>query len=370
MGDAFAGNYRDRRVLITGHTGFKGSWLSHWLLRLGARVSGIALAPPSGPSLFGELRLAARLDHRVIDLRDAVALSAAVREIRPDAVFHLAAQPLVRQAYRDPQGTFEVNVGGTVNLLEAVRACPDVRACVVVTTDKCYDNREWPWGYRECDPLGGHDPYSASKAAAELAVASWRHSFFAAGGTRLASARAGNVIGGGDWSPERIATDVIAACAANGTVRLRNPMATRPWQHVLEPIAAYLHLGSRLLDGDGASFAQAWNIAPDDADIIPVERLARLMVAAWGAGTVEVDAPGSHPHEAGLLKLDGSKTRVQLGWHGVWDVAEAVTRTVAWHRFHLAGGDCRAVCDQQIDDYGATARKRGLSWPSPVADHR
>ena len=370
MSASFAGAYRGRRVLVTGHTGFKGSWLAHWLLRLGAEVGGIALAPATSPNLFDLLSLSGRLRHRLIDIREGAALTAALADFKPEVVFHLAAQPLVRAAYRDPKTTFDTNVGGTVNLLEALRTVGGVRACVVVTTDKCYENREWPWGYRECDPLGGHDPYSASKAACEIAVASWRRSFFADGGPWLASARAGNVIGGGDWSTERIATDVIAACATNGAVHLRNPGATRPWQHVLEPLAAYLHLGARLLGADAARYAEAWNIAPDDDDVVSVERLSRLMVTAWGAGRVEADPATGHPHEAGLLKLDGSKTRSQLGWHGAWNVAEAVARTVAWHRAHLAGDDCRPITDAQIDAYVEAARTCGLAWAGNATDSR
>jgi len=362
MDDPFASTYRGRRVLVTGHTGFKGAWLSSWLLRLGAQVHGVALAPSTTPSLFTLLNLARRLDHRVIDIREDEPLRLAVRDIRPEIVFHLAAQPLVRESYRQPKATFDTNVGGTVNLLEAIRATPGVRACVVVTTDKCYENREWSWGYRENDALGGHDPYSASKAAVELVVASWRRSFFSAGGPWLASVRAGNVIGGGDWSPERIATDVIAACAANGVVHLRNPLATRPWQHVLEPLSAYLHLGARLL-GDGAQpFADAWNIGPGDDDVITVEHLTRLLIEAWGAGSIQLDNHGAHPHEAGLLKLDGSKTRTHLGWHGAWNVTEAVRQTVAWHRSQLAGDDCTRITDGQIDAYVDTARQRRCAW--------
>jgi CDP-glucose 4,6-dehydratase len=362
MSAPFASAYHGRRVLVTGHTGFKGSWLAHWLLRLGAEVGGVALAPTTMPNLFGLLALGGRMRHRLIDIRDHAALGAEIAAFRPSVVFHLAAQPLVRAAYREPKPTFDTNVGGTVNLLEAMRAAGGVHACVVVTTDKCYENREWSQGYREDDALGGHDPYSASKAAAEIAVASWRRSFFAAGGPWLASARAGNVIGGGDWSPERIATDVIAACAVDGAVRLRNPAATRPWQHVLEPLAAYLHLGARLLGADGADFAEAWNVAPGEDDAVSVERLARMMIDAWGAGRVEADDASGHPHEAGLLRLDGGKARERLGWHGAWKVGEAVARTVAWHRAHLAGDDCRRISDEQIDAYVESARCCGLAW--------
>lgn len=359
----FRDAYRGRRVLVTGHTGFKGSWLSEWLLDLGAEVAGFSLAPNTSPSHFDLLRLSSRLKHIEGDVRDRQALERAVAEFRPEIVFHLAAQPLVRLSYAEPVMTWETNVMGTVNLLEAVRRCPSVKACVVVTSDKCYENREWPWGYRETEAMGGHDPYSASKGATELVVASYRRSFFKdPSGCRLASGRAGNVIGGGDWSADRIVTDFVKSILADKPLALRNPKATRPWQHVLEPLSGYLDLGSRLLAGGGESFADGWNFGPAEDSVVLVQDLARLLVGAWQRGEVVVDTTGNHPHEAGLLKLDCSKARQEMGWHGVWGVEETVRRVVAWYKEHSEGGDMTARTREQIQSYGEEARRRKLPW--------
>jgi CDP-glucose 4,6-dehydratase len=361
----FGGRFAGTRVLVTGHTGFKGSWLCEWLLGLGAEVTGIALEPDTEPSLFRLLGLERRLaGHRILDVRDHAALLATVREARPEIVLHLAAQPLVRLSYREPKATWDVNVGGTVNLLEAVRATPGVRACVVVTSDKCYENREQLWGYRESDAMGGHDPYSSSKGAAELAVASWRRAFLHdPTGCRLASARAGNVIGGGDWSPDRIVVDFVTAIAAGRPLRLRNPGATRPWQHVLEPLSGYLWLAARLLDEDGPRFADGWNFGPADASVSTVGDLANRLVAAWGSGRVETPGSAGQPHEAGLLKLDVSKAAALLGWHGLWDVQRTVTETVAWYRAHHTGGaDLAGLTRHQIAAYTADAQAADLAW--------
>jgi len=360
---AFGGFWRGRRVLLTGHTGFKGSWLAHWLLAEGAEVTGYALAPATNPALFDLLGLQTRLHHVVSDVRDHARLAAVVAEARPEVVLHLAAQPLVRLSYREPRATWETNVGGTVNLLEAVRATPSVRACVVVTSDKCYENREWVWGYREQEAMGGHDPYSSSKGAAELAVASWRHSFHGdPAACRLASARAGNVIGGGDWSADRIVTDFVLAIRAGQPVRLRNPHATRPWQHVLEPLSGYLHLAWKLAGDHGEDFAQAWNFGPADASVTTVESLARQLVAAWGAGEVEIDQSPKQPHEATLLKLDCSKAAQRLGWHGSWDVATTAERTALWYRAHYNGTAARALVDADLAAFRATAASHHQPW--------
>ncbi len=361
----FDGFYKGRRILVTGHTGFKGSWLSQWLIQLGAEVTGLALPPATTPSLFAELGLERFLTHHTADVRNAGAIASVLSTARPEIVFHLAAQPLVRESYRDPKSTFDINVGGTVNVLEAIRGTPGVAVCVVVTTDKCYENREWPWGYREIDPMGGHDPYSASKGAAELVVASYRRSFFAKNGLRIASARAGNVIGGGDWAKDRIVTDFIRRIGAGGDLELRNPKATRPWQHVLEPLSGYLHLARMLASDQGARFAEAWNFGPDDESVIPVEALARLLVKAWGAGRVITAAASHQPHEAGLLKLDCSKAAHELGWRGVWGVAQAVNQTVSWYRQHAESGDLAEITSRQISMYARDAAARGLPW----ADH-
>ncbi len=341
--------WRGRRVLVTGHTGFKGSWLCHWLLAEGAEVTGYALAPNTQPSLFNLLDLAGRLQHGEADVRDASALAAAVAKAEPEVVFHLAAQPLVRRSYREPRETWETNVLGTVNVLEAVRSCPAVRACVVVTSDKCYENREWVWGYRENEAMGGHDPYSASKGAAELAVASWRRSF--PGGARIASARAGNVIGGGDWCDDRIVTDFVKAILAGQPLRLRHPQATRPWQHVLEPLSGYLQLADRLCKPDGDRFAEAWNFGPAETSVTSVETLARALIAAWGAGTVEVEAAADRVHEACLLKLDCAKAATRLDWRGRWGMAETVQRTAHWYRDLAAGADARRLVDADLAAY-------------------
>lgn len=363
----FGDTLRGRRVLVTGHTGFKGAWLSHWLLNLGAEVTGVALAPNTDPALFSLLGLSGRLDHRVLDIRNASALAAVVAEVQPEVVLHLAAQPLVRLSYAEPRETWEVNVLGTVNVLEAVRTCPSVRACVVVTSDKCYENREQVWGYREADAMGGHDPYSASKGATELVAASYRRSYFHQEGTAvLASARAGNVIGGGDWAKDRIVTDFVAAIQAGRPLSLRNPGATRPWQHVLEPLSGYLHLASRLLQADGRTFADGWNFGPADASVTTVEDLARRLVATWGRGQVVIAADPAQPHEAGLLKLDCSKAAHRLGWRGVWDVAATVEHTVAWYRAQAEGSaDLLGLTNAQLTRYAADARQLGLSWALP-----
>lgn len=359
----FRGAYRGRRVLLTGHTGFKGSWMTEWLLSLGADVAGFSLAPDTVPSHFEILGLSGRLRHSEGDVRDPRAIADLVADFRPEVVFHLAAQPLVRLSYREPAATWSTNVMGTVNVLEAVRACPSTKACVVVTSDKCYENREWPWGYRENEAMGGHDPYSASKGAAELVVASYRRSFFHdASGCRLASGRAGNVIGGGDWSSDRIVTDFVKSILAGRPLALRNPRATRPWQHVLEPLSGYLDLGSRLLEPDGDRFAEGWNFGPAEESVVLVQDLARKLVERWGRGEVVVDTSGNHPHEAGLLKLDCGKARQELGWRGVWGVDETARRVVDWYKEHSEGGDMPSRTREQIAAYARDAASQALPW--------
>lgn len=359
----FGNVYRGKRVFLTGHTGFKGSWLSEWLLTLGADVAGFALAPDTDPSHFELLGLSRRMRHFEGDVRDPEALAKAVADFKPEVVFHLAAQPLVRLSYREPAATWASNVMGTVHLLDAVRACPSVKACVVVTSDKCYENREWPWGYRENEAMGGHDPYSASKGATELVVSSYRRSFFHdPAGCRLASGRAGNVIGGGDWSADRIVTDFVKAILSDRPLALRNPKATRPWQHVLEPLSGYLALGAVMMGPDGHAFAEGWNFGPSEDSVVLVQDLARKLVSHWGRGEVVVDTSGNHPHEAGLLKLDCSKARQAMGWHGVWGVDETARRVVAWYKEQSEGGDMFARTREQIESYCSEARKQGLPW--------
>ena len=361
------GFWRGRRVLITGHTGFKGSWLAHWLLREGADVTGFALAPATTPSLFNLLELQRHLTHIEGDVRDADRLAAEVAKARPEVVLHLAAQPLVRLSYREPRATWETNVGGTVNLLEAVRSTPSVRACVVVTSDKCYENREWVWGYREQEAMGGHDPYSSSKGAAELAVASWRRSFFtstlgSASNCRLASARAGNVIGGGDWSADRIVTDFVLSIQAGKPLRLRNPYATRPWQHVLEPLSGYLHLAWKLCQDDGPGLCEGWNFGPADSSVTTVEVLARALVDAYGSGEIEIARDAAQPHEAGLLKLDCSKAVARLGWRGLWDVTTTSRRTALWYQAQHAGTSATELIDDDLNAYVNDASRQRLPW--------
>lgn len=360
----FGGVFDGRRVLVTGNTGFKGSWLCRWLLDLGAEVSGLALPPAGDPALFTALVLGDRIDHFEVDVRDATAVCKAVGLIAPEVVFHLAAQPLVRASYADPKATWDINVGGTVNLLEAVRCCESVRSCVVVSSDKCYENREWVWGYRESDAMGGHDPYSASKGATELVVGSYRRSFFhGTAPCRLASARAGNVIGGGDWAADRIVSDFVRACAAGEDLALRNPHATRPWQHVLEPLSGYMTLAWRLLDEKRREVAaDGWNFGPSDASVVSVQELAEHLAAAWGGVGVSAAGNADQLHEAGLLKLDVSKAATGLGWRGIWDVPRTVAETVAWYRAHHDGDDVVAFTGCQLSAYAADAAELGLPW--------
>lgn len=357
MPEAF---WRGRSVLVTGHTGFKGGWLSLWLRALGAQVHGYALNPPTQPNLFDAARVLATLasDMRA-DLADLGRLRAAFAAARPEVVFHLAAQPLVREGYRDPLGTFATNVIGTAHVLEAARGTDSVRAIVVITTDKVYENLETGHAYRETDSLGGHDPYSASKAAAEIVTASYRRSFFEGddgGGTRVATARAGNVIGGGDWAAARLVPDCLRAFEKGEPVQLRRPDAVRPWQHVLEPLSGYLQLARKLVSPQGGKYAGAWNFGPDARDDRTVGDVAETVARLWGGGVRVVrSAAPEGPHEAGLLHLDSSRARSALGWMPRWRLDEALARTVAWHRAQTAGADMHAFCLQQIHNYEATA---------------
>jgi len=354
-----------RRVFLTGHTGFKGGWLALWLESMGAEVAGYALAPPAGPSLFSLTRKPGHGPHATLaDIRDAAALREAMTAFAPHTVFHLAAQPLVRQGYEQPVETFHTNVLGTVNVLEAVRACPSVGSVVVITSDKCYLNREWAWGYREDEPLGGHDPYSASKGCTELVVASYRQSFFETGadgarGPRIATARAGNVIGGGDRARDRLVPDILADLAAGRRVRVRSPKAVRPWQHVLEPLAGYLLLAERLAGEADVPPHRAFNFGPDEQGARTVEWIVERLCRAWQpAGDWYVDAAAG-PHEAHLLKLDSSRARGVLGWAPVWTLERTLQHIVAWQRAWQEGGDMRAFTLAQIDRYLEDARGGG-----------
>jgi len=354
--DVDPGFWAGRRVLVTGHTGFKGSWLCQWLHAMGADVTGFALDPPTTPSLFelaGVARLLAR-DQRG-DVRDAAALAEVVRQARPDVVLHLAAQPLVRESYLRPVETYATNVMGTVHLLDALRQSTGVRAVVNVTTDKCYENREWPWGYRETEPMGGYDPYSSSKGCAELVTAAWRRSFFPTErygehGVALASARAGNVIGGGDWAADRLIPDCLRGLGAGEQILIRSPGAIRPWQHVLEPLSGYLVLAQRLYC-EGPRFADAWNFGPTDEDARPVAWIVEELCRLWGGKAGFRVEAGDALHEAHYLKLDISKARTLLGWQPRWELRRALHSIVDWTKALQAGGEAAALCRAQIDAF-------------------
>lgn len=353
----FSDIYRGRRVLLTGHTGFKGSWLALWLHEMGAEVTGVALAPEGVPNHWDLLQVP--LDERRCDIRDAGALAAIVKGAQPELVFHLAAQSLVRRSYRKPLETWSTNVMGTANVLDACRQESSVRAIVVVTTDKCYENREWPWPYREIDHLGGHDPYSASKAAAELVAASFRSAFFSGGAAPLvATARAGNVIGGGDWSEDRLIPDLIRAMEREQSVEIRSSQASRPWQHVLDCLSGYLVLGQKLLTGEKA-YAEAWNFGPEPVDSCTVAEVLDKLRRHWRSLRWHVSTQ-SHPHETTLLCLDSAKARARLGWRCVWPLDTTLEKTAAWYQAWLNKGE--VISRQQLTEYIAAAAEAGLGW--------
>lgn len=355
--NSFSDGYRGRRVLVTGHTGFKGSWLCLWLTALGAEVIGLALDPDTDPSHWSLLDLAIR-DHRV-DIRDADAVRSVFETERPEMVFHLAAQPLVRRSYREPLLTWSSNVMGTAHILEAVRTTPQVRAAVVVTSDKCYENREWPWAYRERDRLGGYDPYSASKAATELVAASYRTAYLSKPGSALvATARGGNVIGGGDWSEDRLIPDLVRATVAGERLTIRSPGSTRPWQHVLDCLSGYLVLGQRLLSGDH-SYVGAWNFGPDDQGSRTVAQVCGDLMTVWPQLGWKTE-PQADLHEAGMLKIDSSKAKMDLKWRPVWGFEEAIRRTGEWYRTWMESGAAPSVA--QLEAYVANAVDSGLEW--------
>jgi CDP-glucose 4,6-dehydratase len=341
--------WRGRRVFLTGHTGFKGCWLALWLSRLGASVTGFAL-PAEPQSLFHQARVSELLDHREGDIRDLAAVEHAMAAVEPEVVFHLAAQPLVGLSYESPVETFATNVQGTVHVLDACRRVAGLRSIVCITSDKCYENREWVWPYRESDPMGGYDPYSSSKGAAEIVIAAYRRSFFGAG-AGLASVRAGNVIGGGDWAANRLVPDIVRALIAGQRPLIRAPRAVRPWQHVLEALGGYIAIGERLARGE-KGFDEAWNFGPSDDDTRPVEWIVERMIAAWGGNGWDL-AEGAQFHEANLLKLDCSKARAALGWRPALGLDGALDWIVDWHRHVADGGDAREITLEQIDSYRA-----------------
>jgi CDP-glucose 4,6-dehydratase len=344
----FANIYQGRRVLLTGYTGFKGSWLALWLTQMGAEVTGLALAPEI-PSAHWNLLKLDIAEHRQ-DIRDAAAVAKIIQDTKPDIVFHLAAQPLVRRSYRDPLETWSTNVMGTANVLEGCRLTPSVQAIVVVTSDKCYKNQEWVWGYREGETLGGHDPYSASKAAEELVAESYRQSFFAKQGVLLATARAGNVIGGGDWSEDRLIPDVARSVAAKAPLEIRSPQATRPWQHVLDSLQGYLLLGKKLLERK-AEFAEAWNFGPAAESNQSVEKVLTNLQSVWGAVQWHVtETP--QPHEANLLYLDSTKAQRLLGWQPHWNFAQTLAATAHWYQTYQEQG--KILSREQLQTYMRT----------------
>jgi CDP-glucose 4,6-dehydratase len=360
-------------VLVTGHTGFKGSWLSAWLLELGAEPFGYALAPETDPSMFERIDLAGRMDHRLGDVRDVPGLERRVDETDPGIIVHMAAQALVRESYRDPLATFGTNVMGTANLLEVVRRRGRPCTVVVVTSDKCYEVGPGDVAFTEGDPLGGHDPYSGSKGAAEIVVSSYRRSFFPPErfeehGVALASVRAGNVIGGGDWAADRIVPDIVRAVAAGERPGLRNPSAVRPWQHVLDALSGYLWLTALLVTEGASGLAEPWNFGPVDREAVTVEQLTEQVLKLW-------DHPGWHdaaergaPPEVGYLRLDCGKAAERLGWRPVWDVERAIESTVAWYRAHLAEKEMRIVTAEQIASYVEAARGAGTIWARPAGE--
>ena len=343
--------WKNKRVFITGHTGFKGSWLSLWLQTLGAEVKGFALEPPSSPALFDVAIVAEGMESTLGDIREADSVASSMRDFNPDILIHMAAQPLVKLSYREPVQTYATNVMGTVHVLEAARRCSNLRCIVNVTTDKCYENREWEWGYRESEPMGGHDPYSNSKGCAELVTSSYRKSFFnTPESPALASARAGNVIGGGDWAEDRLIPDILRAFESNELVTVRNPDSTRPWQHVLEPLSGYLVLAQQLWQ-NGSSVAEGWNFGPREEDARAVNWILDHMVESWGEQAGWTLDEKVHAHEAKFLKLDISKAHNRLQWSPSWGLETTLVKIISWHKAWMAGEDMQERCINEINQY-------------------
>jgi CDP-glucose 4,6-dehydratase len=350
-GKVDASFWKGKKVYLTGHTGFKGSWLSLWLQNMGALVKGYSLDVNTQPALFSQANVAKEMESEIGDIRNLEQLTESMVSFGPDILIHMAAQPLVRLSYLEPVDTYTTNVIGTVNVLEAARKCSNLKAIVSVTTDKCYENKEWEWGYRETEPMGGHDPYSSSKGCAELVTSAYRRSFFSAEHTAsLASARAGNVIGGGDWAEDRLIPDILRAFEKSEPVVIRNPLSTRPWQHVLEPLSGYLVLAQELfLNGD--EFAEGWNFGPKDEDCKPVSWILDKMVESWGGNASWSLDKKNNPHEAGFLKLDCSKAAIRLKWNPKWHLQLTLKSIVDWHQIYSNGGDIKKQCLKEINTY-------------------
>lgn len=351
--------WKGKKVFLTGHTGFKGSWLSLWLSYLGADVCGYSLIPPTNPSLFELCRIESDIKTIVGDIRDYDRLSKTIYDFKPEIVIHMAAQAIVRESYVNPVDTYTTNVMGTVNLLEAIRKYPGVRAMVNITTDKCYDNKEWNWGYRETEPMGGYDPYSNSKACSELVTSAYRSSFFNEKDYNkhrlaVATARAGNVIGGGDWAADRLVPDCIRALLEGREIYIRNPVAIRPWQHVLEPLGGYMLLAQKLYE-EGPKYAEAWNFGPGDADARTVEWIVKKMCSMWGENALYSVDTGVHPHEAACLRLDCSKARNELGWMPKWSIGKTLEKIVEWTLAYKEDDDMKKICLRQILEYENTS---------------
>jgi CDP-glucose 4,6-dehydratase len=343
--------WKDKKVFITGHTGFKGSWLSLWLQDMGAIVKGYALEPNTNPNLFTQAKVFKNMVSEIGDITDLKHLSVSMCAFDPEVLIHMAAQPLVRLSYQEPVLTYATNVMGTVNVLEVARNCRSLKAIVSVTTDKCYENKEWAWGYRENESMGGHDPYSSSKGCAELVAAAYRNSYFSdTNSAFLASARAGNVIGGGDWSGDRLIPDILRAFQKNESVIVRNPLATRPWQHVLEPLSGYLVLAQQLY-ADGSTYAEGWNFGPKDEDCKPVSWILDKMVTKWGKGASWSLDKNNNPHEAGYLKLDCSKAATQLNWYPKWNLENTLESIINWHQHYISGKNMEEHCLLEIAKY-------------------
>ena len=347
--------WKGRRVFLTGHTGFKGSWLSLWLASLGAEVKGYALNPPTSPSLFNEAKIDSVIDSQIGDIRDQDVFHESMTEFNPDILIHMAAQPLVRYSYDAPIETYEVNVIGTAKVLEVARSCPNLKSIVNITTDKCYENDERSQGYKEDDPMGGHDPYSSSKGCAELVASSYRRSFLQDQGVGLASVRAGNVIGGGDWADDRLIPDILRSFEKKESVVVRNPKATRPWQHVLEPLSGYLILAQKLYR-DQEKYAGGWNFGPNEQDVKPVDWILDKMIAKWPGSSWNLDT-NSSPHEAGFLQLDISKAELKLGWKPVWGLSQTLEKIISWHQAWIKKENIQDWCLAEIEEYTRDMKK-------------